>query len=76
MIRPADLSSAAQWHRPSTAAPSRAELGDAASWFRDAARLSSSRIMGEVSASARGLSVEQHAAAVLAHLCGDADAGV
>jgi hypothetical protein len=77
MIRGSDLPNAAVWTQTAIAAPrvpSDARTRDASSWFRTDAPLSADRISGDVSAAARGLSVEQHAAAVLAHLRGEPEA--
>jgi len=80
MIRGSDLTPTAVWTGTAIAATPRAPLDararDAAAFFRADAAPSSGRISGDVSPAARGLSVEQHAAAVLAHLCGESDASV
>jgi hypothetical protein len=71
MIRASDLSNPALWTaRPAGTAP-RAGARDAANWFEDATAGSGPRISGDVAPSARGLSVEQHASLVLAHLRGE-----
>jgi hypothetical protein len=77
MIRASDLPSTAVWTQTVATAPrvpfdSRAR--DASNWFRGDAPTSAAKISGDVSAAARGLSVDQHAAAVLAHLRADSDA--
>jgi len=76
MIRPANLSTAAALAQPaisSPRAPFDARVRDMGSWFRSDAPMGALRISGDLSPSARGLSVEQHAAAVLVHLRGDPD---
>jgi len=76
MIRSTDLANPAVWAGTAIATAPRASLDprarDASAWFR-ADATSAIRIAGDVSAAARGLSVEQHAAAVLAHLRGEPD---
>ena len=72
MIRFPDLPHAALWNRPSLSAP-RAEAHDASTWFRSDALVSDARLSGDLNPAARGLSVEQHAAQVLAHLCAEPD---
>lgn len=57
---------------PST--PLNARARDSASWFSADAPRSTLRISGDLRPAARGLSVEQHAAAVLAHLRDESDA--
>ena len=78
MIRGTDLTSTAVWAETAIASAPRvpfdARTRDATSWFSGDASSAQIRIAGDVSATARGLSVEQHAAAVLAHLRGEADA--
>lgn len=72
MIRASDLSNAALWTtRPATPAP-RAGARDASSWFDDGAA-AATPISADVNPAARGLSVDQHAGLVLAHLRGDGD---
>ncbi len=66
MIRASDLTGTAVWTR-ATASSSRVEERDASSWFDDTA--AEARIGGDVNVAVRGLSVEQHASLVLAHLC-------
>lgn len=72
MIRASDLSgaNASLWARPAVA-PVRSEARDASAWFGAATDI---RVSGDLSATARGLSVDQHAAQVLAHLCAEPDA--
>jgi hypothetical protein len=73
MIRAADLSTATAWVRPLSTSTSRTDTRDSASWF-DAAQ-SDAAIHADVSAAARGLSVEQHASRVLMHLFDDGERG-
>lgn len=71
MIRASDLSNASLWATsPVTVPATRAGARDAANWF-DGAGTQSARITGGLNPAARGLSAEQHANLVLAHLCGD-----
>lgn len=77
MIRAANLSNTAPLAQPaigSTPAPFDARARDTARWFGADEPMSAVRISADLSPAARGLSVEQHAAAVLAHLRGEPDA--
>jgi hypothetical protein len=74
MIRVADFSNAALWNRPSLTAPGLEARGESG-WFADDASVAAAQVAGDLSFSVRGLSVEQHAQRVLAHLCGEPDAG-
>jgi hypothetical protein len=67
MIRAFDLSSAAVWARPASVSP-RVDARDASSWFDAGVPASDARISGDLKPAARGLSVEQHASLILAHL--------
>jgi hypothetical protein len=73
MIRASDLTgaNASLWARPAVAP--RSESRDAG-WF-GAGISADVRVAGDLNAAARGLNVEQHAARILSHLCGDEDAG-
>ncbi len=74
MIRASDLSNAAVWTGTSVATPvARAGARDASGWFEDAAVGASARISGDVNPASRGLSAEQHASLVLAHLCAEGE---
>jgi hypothetical protein len=76
MIRISDLASTAAWSRPGAPVHQpRAENSNPASWFDDDAG-ADIRLSGTPALSARGLTVEQHAARVLAHLCGEKDAAL
>jgi hypothetical protein len=72
MLRVADLIPAAVAHRSiAPMAPKASEPTAVTSWFDgDAADV---RIGADLGLDSRGLSVEQHAARVLVHLCGDFD---
>jgi len=72
MIRPSDLAGASSWLRPS-ATPPRTDTRDAAAFFDVDASASSTRISSDLCVAARGLSVEQHAARVLSHLCAESN---
>jgi hypothetical protein len=75
MIRLPDFDPS-HWGRPAAApAPVRgsADAKDASSWFDVDSVGADVRISGDVSLAARGLGVEQHAARVLAQLCGEQD---
>ena len=77
MIRATTLPNTAALAQPAMALPAAsfdARARDSMAWFRADGPTSAVRISGDLSAAARGLSVEQHAAAVLAHLRGEADA--
>ncbi len=52
-----------------------ANAGSPASWFDAGAVSADTRISADLHPASRGLSVEQHAAQVLAHLCGERDEG-
>jgi hypothetical protein len=71
MIRLSDLPHAAAWAQPSISSP-RADVPDAQAWFHGDAAVAPARVSGDLSPASRGLSVQQHAAQVLAHLCGEA----
>jgi hypothetical protein len=77
MIRISDLANAAAWARASSPAP-RADRADAtqdpSAWFNGDTIGADVRLTGDLSPGARGLTVEQHASRVLAHLCGERDA--
>lgn len=68
MIRLTDFPQAAPWPRAATTA-ARADTGGTLDWFQGAA--AGARIAGDPNPRSRGLSVEQHAGLVLAHLRGD-----
>jgi hypothetical protein len=55
-------------------APSAASAALPASWFDADAVTGDTRISADLDPASRGLSVAQHAARVLQHLCGDRDA--
>jgi hypothetical protein len=61
---------------PTTAAPRSTNTLSPSSWFDDAAACGELHIGVDLGAASRGLSVDQHAARVLMHLCGDRDASV
>lgn len=70
MIRISDLAHAG-WTRPTTG-PSRSDSAqEPSSWFTADTVSADVRLSGDLSPGARGLTVEQHASRVLAHLCGD-----
>ena len=77
MIRPSDLAGSAGWITPTTGKPAAAPRSDAhdmSGWFDSGgATAAGVRISSDVPLSARGLSVEQHAGQVLAHLLGERD---
>jgi hypothetical protein len=68
MIRPSDFASASTWLRPTATSP-RADMRDAVAFFDVDASSLPARISSDLSPAARGLSVDQHAAKVLSHLC-------
>jgi hypothetical protein len=73
MIRVADL---VPTLAPPLSTPRSARAADATrveTWFDAAAADGAVRIGVDLRPSSRGLSVEQHAARVLAHLCGEAE---
>jgi hypothetical protein len=70
MIRVSDLATAAALARP-LGAPARADTREPSGWFDEGAPRDV-QLCADPSC-ARGLSVEQHAARVLAALCGEAD---
>ncbi|HEV8313958.1 MAG TPA: hypothetical protein VGQ23_12890 [Burkholderiaceae bacterium] len=74
MIRLSDVANAAAWTRPAAPAPRGGELNDPSSWFDGDAAGAEVRICGDLAPGSRGLSIEQHAARVLAFLCGERDA--
>jgi hypothetical protein len=76
MIRVPQLPPGTAWSaaRPAVA-NARTATQDPATWFDGPNERLNVCIGGEVSPSARGLTVEQHAARVLMHLCGERDVG-
>lgn len=76
MIRAPTLTNIAPLTQPAIVSPPGldARARDPAGWFRADAPMSTVRISADLSPAARGLSVEQHAATVLAHLRGEPDA--
>jgi hypothetical protein len=72
MIRASDLANTAAWVARPAGQTSRAEVRDASNWFDEAA-LAPMQISGDVGVASRGLSVDQHAARVLAQLLGEPD---
>ena len=73
MIRANDLANTAGlWARPLSPVSSRADARDASAWFDAGAAAADVAIGGNLSQSARGLTVDQHAARVLMHLRDDA----
>jgi hypothetical protein len=75
MIRPSDLTSASAWLRP-LATPPRADARDAPAFFDVDALTSPTRISSDLCTAARGLSVDQHAARVLSHMCAESNESV
>lgn len=76
MIRASQIHSGTPWTDARPAAPgSRSTPQDPTTWFDGPAEPLGLCIGGDVSPCARGLTVEQHAARVLQHLCGERDAG-
>jgi hypothetical protein len=74
MIRASDLSNAVVWTGSSVTTPAaRAGAREGSGWFEDGAANAAARISGDVNPATRGLSVEQHASLVLAHLCAEGD---
>jgi len=73
MIRVSDLAGAPGWLSPSTATP-RAESAPDVSTYFDIGAAAGALISSDLPATARGLSVGQHASLVLAHLRDDRDA--
>ena len=74
MIRANEFANtAALWTRPLTVPSSRSDVRDTAGWFDAAGIGASVTIAGDLAATARGLSVEQHASRVLMHLRDDSD---
>jgi hypothetical protein len=72
MIRASDLPNAALWARPATVPPrSGTDPREPSTWFAGAGIGSDARIGADLDTTARGLSVEQHASRILAHLCGE-----
>jgi hypothetical protein len=69
MIRASDFLTSASWARPTDCAP-RIDTADASSWFDDDANGAAIHLSSDPAPDARGLSVEQHANRVLAHLLG------
>jgi hypothetical protein len=67
MIRASDLSSAAAWSRLASVSQ-RVDARDASNWFDGGAAEFDARISGDLKPASRGLSVEQHANLILAHL--------
>ena len=51
------------------------QAGSPASWFDPTTVSADTRISADLSPASRGLSVEQHAAQVLQHLCAERDEG-
>jgi hypothetical protein len=72
MIGTNDLPAQGLWPRTSVSTP-RTEARDAANWFGEGLQAAPARIGGDFNPASRGLSVGQHAALVLMHLCGAAD---
>jgi hypothetical protein len=70
MIRASDLAPTMPRSLTSTSARSADASSDTA-WFDDAVGRGDACISADLSPASRGLSVEQHAARVLAHLCGE-----
>ena len=73
MIRISDLANAAAWSRPVNASPRSDSTQDPSTWFNGDTIGADVRLSGDVSPGSRGLTVEQHASRVLAHLCGERD---
>lgn len=75
MIRASDLSgaNASLWARPAVTPRTEPNGPGNAGWF-GASVSADVRVSGDLNAAARGLSVEQHAAAILSHLCAEGDA--
>ena len=71
MIRISDFAAAAAWARPLATTTVRAEAQDASGWFTPDAVSAEVRLSGDLDPAARGLTVDQHAARVLASLCGE-----
>lgn len=72
MIRASQVYPGTAWTDARPAAPSPGSAPqDPTTWFDGHAEPLSLCIGGEVSPCARGLTVEQHAARVLQHLCGE-----
>jgi len=65
----------AGWVPPAPVARSTNATSPAA-WFDSSGVGADTRISADLSLDSRGLSVEQHAARVLQHLCGERDEGV
>jgi hypothetical protein len=75
MIRASDLASAALWTRPSITSTAGASARDATGWFDTSAAASEATVIrADPNPASRGLSVEQHAERVLAHLRDEGDA--
>ena len=74
MIRASDLINVIP-RVPAGPASRSADASSAASWFDSAAAVAGTRISADLSPASRGLSVEQHAAQVLSHLCGEREPG-
>lgn len=76
MIHLPQLPPGTAWGAARPAAPNaRTAMQDPTTWFDGPNQPRNLCISGEVSPCARGLTVEQHAARVLMHLCGERDAG-
>jgi hypothetical protein len=71
MIRISDLANAAALARP-LGAPARVDTREPSAWFDEGA-LRDVQLSADPAPFARGLSVDQHAARVLAALCGEPD---
>jgi hypothetical protein len=69
-VGPASLSPA-----PRSGAVGATSAASAASWFDADSVSGDTRISADLDPASRGLSVAQHAARVLQHLCGERDAG-
>ncbi len=73
MIRASDLTSLAPWTLATPVHAPRVAVRDGATWFDAGAPAPDTAICGDLGPASRGLSVEQHAQRVLAHLRDDGD---
>jgi hypothetical protein len=77
MIHPLNIPPLVPLTGSSTLAPAArgVQAGSPASWFDPSAVGADTPIGADLDPASRGLSVEQHAARVLQHLCGEGDDG-
>lgn len=77
MINPSDFAPLVARGAAASVAPAArsANASSPSTWFDPAAAGADTRISADLNPASRGLSVDQHAAQVLSHLCGEREEG-